>query len=258
MRIVVACKYVPDATGDRSFEPDGTVDRDAVDGVLSELDEYAVEQALQIAEAQGADTVALTVGPPDAVDAVRKALQMGVAEAVHIQDDAIAGSDVFATSAILAAAARKLEADLVLFGMASTDGGAGVVPALVADRLGIAALTFASDLSVNGSTVRISRESDTVVQQVEAQLPAVVSMTDRAAEARYPNFKGIMAAKKKKVTVWSLADLGPDVGAVGLESALSAVASAERRPARTAGQIVTDEGDGGVKLVEYLATHKFV
>src|SRR5689334_20327123 len=102
MKIVVACKYVPDATGDRSFEADGTVDRDAVDGLLSELDEYAVEQALQLAEAHGGEITAVTVGPADAVDALRKALQMGVGEAVHVLDDAIAGSDVFATSAVLA------------------------------------------------------------------------------------------------------------------------------------------------------------
>lgn len=138
-KIVVACKYVPDSTGDRSFKADGTVDRDSVDGLLSELDEYAVEQALQIAEAQGGGITAVTVGPADAVQALRKAIQMGVGDAVHVQDDAIAGSDVFATSAVLAAAIGKLDADIVLFGMASTDGGGGVVPTLVADRLGLPA-----------------------------------------------------------------------------------------------------------------------
>lgn len=257
-RIVVACKYVPDSTGDRSFEADGTVDRESVDGLLSELDEYAVEQALQIAEAGGAEITAVTVGPADAVNALRKALQMGVGEAVHVVDGAIAGSDVFATSAVLAAAIGKLDADIVLFGMASTDGGGGVVPALVADRLGVPALTHASSLTMDGSTVRITRDSDTVVRTVEAATPVVVSVTDRTDEARYPSFKGIMAAKKKKVTEWSLADLGLPAETVGLDHALSSVVSTDRRPARSKGQIVTDEGDGGVQLVEFLSTHKFV
>ncbi len=258
MKIVVAVKYVPDATADRTFEQDGTVDREGVDGLLSELDEYAVEQALQIAESGDAEITAITVGPADAVEALRKALQMGVGAAVHVQDDAIAGSDVFATSAVLAAAIGRLDADIVLFGMASTDGGGGVVPALVADRLGLPALTYASSVEVAGSTVRISRDGDTAVQRIEASTPVVVSVTDQTDEARYPNFKGIMAAKKKKVTVWSLEDLGLTADAVGLDHALSSVVAADRRPARTAGQIVTDEGDGGVKLVEFLATGKFV
>ncbi|HOZ60001.1 MAG TPA: electron transfer flavoprotein subunit beta/FixA family protein [Nakamurella multipartita] len=257
-RIVVACKYVPDSTGDRSFEADGTVDRESVEGLLSELDEYAVEQALQIVEAQGGEIIALTVGPAEAVTALRKALQLGVGEAVHVLDDAIAGSDVFATAAVLAAAIGKLDADIVLFGMASTDGGGGVVPALVADRLGLPALTQASTLAVDGPTVRITRDGDTTVQQIEASTPVVVSVTDRTDEARYPSFKGIMAAKKKKVTVWSLADLGLSADQVGLDRALTSVAAAVRRPPRTAGQIVTDDGDGGVRLVEFLTTHKFV
>ncbi|TKV57104.1 electron transfer flavoprotein subunit beta/FixA family protein [Nakamurella flava] len=256
--IVVACKYVPDSTGDRSFEPDGTVDREAVDGLLSELDEYAVEQALQIAENHGGEVTVLTVGPADAVDALRKALQMGAHQAVHVTDEAIAGSDVFATSAVLAAAIGRLDADIVLFGMASTDGGGGVVPTLVADRLDLPALTHASSVTVDGSTVRITRDGDTVVQQIEASTPVVVSVTDRTDPARYPTFKGIMSAKKKTVTEWSLADLGLSADQVGLERALTSVLDAERRPARTAGEIVTDDGDAGVKLVDFLTTHKFV
>lgn len=257
-KIVVAVKYVPDATGDRTFEADGTVDREGVDGLLSELDEYAVEQALQIAETTGAQVTAVTVGPADAVEALRKSLQMGVGEAVHVEDDAIAGSDVFATSAVLAAAIGRLDADIVIFGMASTDGGGGVIPALVAERLGLPALTYASKVEVDGSMVRISRDSDTAIQQVEATTPVVVSVTDQTSEARYPSFKGIMAAKKKRVTVWSLDDLGIGGDAVGLDRALTSVVSADRRPARTSGQIVTDEGEGGLKLVEFLTAGKFV
>ena len=256
--IVVAVKYVPDAAGDRSFKSDYTADREAVDGLLSELDEYAVEQALQIVEAGDGEVTAITVGPADASDALRKALQMGATSAVHVEDDAIAGSDVFATSLVLAEAIKKLDYDIVLFGMASTDGGGGIVPTLVAERLGLPALTFASKLEVDGSTVRIRRDGDTAVQEIEASTPVVVSVTDQTDEARYPSFKGIMAAKKKKVEQWSLGDLGLRADQVGLDHAWTKVEAADKRPQRTVGEIVTDEGDGGVKLVDFLTTNKFI
>ena len=256
--IVVAVKYVPDATADRKFNADNTVDREGVDGLLSELDEYAVEQALQIIEAGEGEVTVLTVGPADAADAVRKALQMGADKGVHVVDDAVHGSDVFATAKILAEAIKKLDHDLVIFGMGSTDGNTGVVPTLIADILGVPAVTFGGTLTLDGDTVTIGRDGDTATLEVQASLPAVVSVTDQTDEARYPSFKGIMAAKKKEVVEWSLADLGLDGASVGLDAAWTKVESNEPRPPRTAGEIVTDEGDGGVKLVEFLASKKFV
>ncbi len=159
-KIVVAVKYVPDATANRSFSADNTVDRDGVDGLLSELDEYAVEQALQVIEAGEGEVTVLTVGPDDAADAIRKALQMGADAGVHVKDDAIHGSDAFATSLVLAEAIKKLDYDLLFFGMTSTDGGMGVVPTLVAERLGVPAVTFASEVTVDGDTVKIRRDGD--------------------------------------------------------------------------------------------------
>ncbi len=257
-KIVVAVKYVPDATANRSFNADNTVDRDGVDGLLSELDEYAVEQALQIIEAGEGEVTILTVGPDDAADAIRKALQMGADAGVHVKDDAIHGSDAFATSLVLAEAIKKLDYDLLFFGMTSTDGGMGVVPTLVAERLGVPAVTFASEVTVDGDTVKIRRDGDVAAQTIEATGKVVVSVTDQTGEARYPSFKGIMAAKKKEVQEWSLADLGLDAASVGLDNAWSKVESFEPRPPRTAGEIVTDEGDGGTKLAEFLASKKFV
>ncbi|MFT4188297.1 MAG: electron transfer flavoprotein subunit beta/FixA family protein [Aeromicrobium sp.] len=257
-KIVVAVKYVPDATADRTFTSDNTVDREGVDGLLSELDEYAVEQALQIVEEGDGEVTVVTVGPDDAADAVRKALQMGADAGVHVVDDAIAGSDAFQTSLILAKAIEKLEYDLVFFGMASTDGGLGVVPTLTAARLGLPAVTFASEVTVDGDTVKIRRDGDAASQEIEATGKLVVSVTDQTGEARYPSFKGIMAAKKKPIDEWSLADLGLDASEVGGENAWTAVESFTPRPPRTAGEIVTDEGDGGAKLVEFLAAKKFV
>ncbi len=257
-KIVVAVKYVPDATANRSFSADNTVDRDGVDGLLSELDEYAVEQALQIVEAGEGEVTVLTVGPDDAADAIRKALQMGADAGVHVKDDAIHGSDAFATSLVLAEAIKKLEYDLLFFGMSSTDGGMGVVPTLVAERLGVPAVTFASEVTVDGDTVKIRRDGDIAAQTIEATGKVVVSVTDQTGEARYPSFKGIMAAKKKDVQEWTLSDLDIDAASVGLDNAWTKVESFEPRPPRTAGEIVTDEGDGGTKLAEFLASKKFI
>jgi electron transfer flavoprotein beta subunit len=258
-KIVVLVKYTPDLTADRSFLADGTVDRASVAGQLSELDEYAVEQALRVKEStEGWDLTYVTMGPDGAQEALRKALSMGGDAAVHVRDDALHGSDAFATSLVLAAAIQRTGFDVVLAGMASTDAGMGVVPALLADRLAVPQLTVASRLTVSGDVVQIVRDSDTSAETVTAQLPAVVSVTDRTGEARYPSFKGIMAAKKKPVDTWSLADLGVDLELVGKVAARSTVLSVVRRPARVAGQLVKDDGEGGRSLADFLAAHRFI
>ncbi|MEV3914807.1 electron transfer flavoprotein subunit beta/FixA family protein [Streptomyces canus] len=259
LRIVVTVKYVPDATGDRHFADDLTVDRDDVDGLLSELDEYAVEQALQIAEAaDDADVTVVTVGPEDAKDALRKALSMGADKAVHVEDDDLHGTDALGTSLVLAKAVEKAGYDLVISGMASTDGTMGVVPALLAERLGVPQVTLLSEVTVEGGIVKGRRDGDSATEQLEASLPAVVSVTDQSGEARYPSFKGIMAAKKKPVEAWDLSDLDLEAGQVGLEGSYTTVDSAAERPARTAGTIVKDEGEGGKQLAEFLASQKFI
>ncbi|MFF6930163.1 electron transfer flavoprotein subunit beta/FixA family protein [Streptomyces californicus] len=259
LRIVVCVKYVPDATGDRRFADDLTLDRDDVDGLLSELDEYAVEQALQIADgADDAEITVVTVGPEDARDALRKALSMGADKAVHVEDDDLHGTDVMGTSLVLAKAVEKAGYDLVVCGMASTDGVMGVLPALLAERLGVPQVTLLSEVSVDGGVVSGRRDGDTASERLEASLPAVVSVTDQSGEARYPSFKGIMAAKKKPVESLDLEDLGLEAGEVGLAGAWTAVDSAAERPARTAGTIVKDEGEGGKQLAEYLAGQKFI
>ncbi|MFD7500236.1 electron transfer flavoprotein subunit beta/FixA family protein [Streptomyces sp. NPDC059850] len=259
LRIVVCVKYVPDATGDRHFAEDLTLDRDDVDGLLSELDEYAVEQALQIAdEADDAEITVLTVGPEDAKDALRKALSMGADKAVHVEDDDLHGTDALGTSLVLAKAVEKTGYDLVVCGMASTDGTMGVLPAILAERLGVPQVTLLSEVSVEDGTVKGRRDGDTATEHLEASLPAVVSVTDQSGEARYPSFKGIMAAKKKPVTSWDLSDLDIEAEEVGLEGAWTKVDGAEERPARTAGTIVKDEGEGGKQLAAFLAERKFV
>ncbi|SCK57480.1 electron transfer flavoprotein subunit beta/FixA family protein [Streptomyces sp. WMMB 322] len=259
LRIVVCVKYVPDATGDRHFAEDLTTDRDSVDGLLSELDEYAVEQALQIAEdADDAEITVLTVGPEDAKDALRKALSMGADKAVHVEDDDLHGTDALGTSAVLAKAIEKTGYDLVMCGMASTDGTMGVLPAILAERLGVPQVTLLSEVSVTDGKVNGRRDGDTATEHLEASLPAVVSVTDQSGEARYPSFKGIMAAKKKPVESLDLDDLDIEADEVGLEGAWTKVDDATPRPPRTAGTVVNDEGEGGKQLAEYLAGQKFI
>ncbi|MFF3766245.1 electron transfer flavoprotein subunit beta/FixA family protein [Streptomyces sp. NPDC001922] len=259
LRIVVCVKYVPDATGDRHFAEDLTTDRDAVDGLLSELDEYAVEQALQIAdEADDAEITVLTVGPEDARDALRKALSMGADKAVHVEDDDLHGTDALGTSLVLTKAVEHIGYDLVICGMASTDGTMGVLPAILAERLGVPQVTLLSEVSVEDGKVSGRRDGDAASEQLEASLPAVVSVTDQSGEARYPSFKGIMAAKKKPVETLDLSDLGIEAEEVGLEGAWSKVDDAAQRPPRTAGTIVKDEGEGGKQLAEFLAGQKFI
>lgn len=260
MNIVVCVKYVPDAQEERTFTEDNTTDREGVDGLLSELDEYPIEAALQINEAAGGGEITvLTVGPEQAADAVKKALQMGADKAVHVVDDAIAGSDAPATSLVLAEAIKKIgNPDLVLMGLASTDGSMSVVPAMLAERLGLPQVTQISTIEVTDGKVTGRRDGDVASETLEASLPAVVSVTDQTNEPRYPSFKGIMAAKKKPVETWSLADLGVDAGQVGLDNSWTEVESFTARPPREQGQIVTDEGDGGSKLAEFLVSKKFV
>jgi electron transfer flavoprotein beta subunit len=263
MRIVVCVKHVPDIQSERSLGPDGRVVRDGGDGTLNELDENAVEAALVLAAAdKGSEVVALTVGPADAEDAARRALQMGADSAVHVLDDAIAGSDVFGTATVLAAAIRRLGAgrpvDLVVTGMAALDGLTSMLPVALATELDLPALTLAAELTVEGGTVRVRRELDSATEVLSAPLPALVSVTDQANEPRYPNFKGIMAARKKKVEVLALADLGVDPEAVGVAGARTQVVDAAARPAREDRVLLADDGTAGVRLAAYLVEQKLV
>ncbi|WP_285726314.1 electron transfer flavoprotein subunit beta/FixA family protein [Psychromicrobium xiongbiense] len=268
MSIAVLVKQVPDAQFDRHLRSrdvdsqDYRLDRQ--ESILSELDEYPLEAALQIAEARGGEAagnrvIAVTMGPEGAVSAVKKALQIGAYEGVHLSDEALAGSDAAGTSRALAALLSALgPLDLILTGMASTDGETSVIPAQLATRLGLPQLTFASSLELEGTTLKGRRDHADRSEQLEVTLPAVVSVTDQANHPRYPNFKGIMAAKKRTITSYDLAQLQLDPGQVGSAGALTSVVDASPRPARVAGTIITDEGDAGIRLVDFLAEQKLL
>jgi electron transfer flavoprotein beta subunit len=259
MNIVVCLKQVPDTYSERKLRAaDSTLDRDAADGVMNELDEYAVEEGLRLAEAHGGEVTILTMGPEKASESIRKALSMGADKAVHLIDDALAGSDALATSAALAAVLGRIGFDVVILGSESTDARMGVMAAMLAERLGVPQLSFASKVEIDGPNISINRQADYGYDRVQATLPAVISVVEKINEPRYPSFKGIMAAKKKPVEKLGVADIGIDPGQVGLVSAATEVVSFASRPPRQAGTVVKDEGDGGVKAAEFLAAQKFI
>jgi len=261
MNIVVCVKQVPDTWSEKKLAAsDSTLDRAATDPVMNEMDEYAVEEALKLQEAHGGEVTILCMGPDAATETVRKALSMGADKAIHVIDDGLHGSDALATSLALAKAIDKAGGfDLVLLGSESSDARMSVVPAMLAERLGLPQLTFAKEVTADGAgAISIKRLTDDGYQVVEASTPAVVSVVEKINEPRYPSFKGIMAAKKKPVETYGLADLGVDAGEVGTAGAWSKVESFEAAPPRQAGTVVTDEGEGADKLLEFLASKKFV
>jgi electron transfer flavoprotein beta subunit len=260
MNIVVLVKQVPDTNSERKLRSDGTLDRDATDAVLDEINERAVEAALQLKEASdGSEVTVLTMGPDRATDAIRKALSMGADKAVHLSDEALAGSDAVQTARALAKAIGTVEGvDLVVAGNEASDGRSAAVPAMVADVLGLPALTHAREITVEGSSVTVKRETDDGITTLTAELPAVVSVGEKINEPRYPSFKGIMAAKKKPVATLGLADVGIDASEVGLAAALTTVTSSQAKPPKSAGEKVADEGDGGSKIAAFLVAQKLI
>ena len=260
MKIAVCVKQVPDSWAEKKMV-NGVLDRENVDAVLNDLDEYAVEEALRIAEAHGgneeggAHTVTvISMGPERATEAVRKALSMGANDAILVTDAALAGADALATSAVLAKVISDGGYDLVICGTESTDARMSVVPAMISARLGWAQLTFASKVTVDpAGTVAITRVTEAGVDEISAAFPCVVSVVEKINEPRYPSFKGIMAAKKKTIEQKDLATVGASA-----QSAWSQVNDATPRPPRAAGVKVNDEGNGGEALVNFLAEKKLI
>jgi electron transfer flavoprotein beta subunit len=259
MKIAVLIKQVPDTWSERTLrETDWTLDRDAADAVIDEIDTRGVETALQLIEKHGGDVTVVTMGPERATEALRKALAMGADEAVHITDEGLAGSCALQTSAALAAAIRPLGVDLVITGNESTDGRTGSVPSMLAERLGMPQVTSIRTLDIDGTSLRAERVKDGGYSEVTATLPAVISVTEKINEPRYPGFKGIMAAKKKKVATLGIGDLGLDPSKTGLANASTVVVDGAPRPPRQSGEKVVDDGTGGTRIAEFLAAARLI
>jgi electron transfer flavoprotein beta subunit len=261
MKIAVCVKQVPDSWAEKKMI-NGVLDRESVDAVLNDLDEYAVEEALRIVEAHGGNDeggpnsiTVISMGPERATEAIRKALSMGANDAILVSDSALAGSDSLATSKVLAEVIRSAGFDLVICGTESTDARMSVIPAMLSARLGWAQLTFAAKVGVDpsASTVSITRMTEAGVDEISAKFPAVISVVEKINEPRYPSFKGIMAAKKKTIETRDLAAIG-----VGAQSAWSLVEDSAPRPPRAAGVKITDEGSAGEALTTFLAEKKLI
>ncbi|AIY01353.1 putative electron transfer flavoprotein subunit beta [Arthrobacter sp. PAMC 25486] len=255
MKIVVLIKQVPDTAEERTLVPaTGWLDRDAADNVVDEINERALEVALRVKDADKSTViVVLSLGPDEATKAIRKALSMGADSGIHVLDGGLAGSDAARTAAVLAAALRGTNADVILAGNESTDGRGGVVPAMVAEHLGLPLVGGLNAVELGGGKVSGERSGDSGSLQVTAALPAVVTVTERTAEARFPNFKGILTAKRKPVATLSLADLG-----VAATPAHAVVLSHSERPAREAGRKIADDGTAATQLAGYLIENRLV
>jgi electron transfer flavoprotein beta subunit len=260
MKIAVCVKQVPDSWAEKKMVS-GLLDRESVDAVLNDLDEYAVEEALRIVEAHGGNeeggpnTVTLiSMGPERATEALRKGLSMGANDAILVTDAALAGADALATSSVLAQVIRDGGFDIVICGTESTDARMSVVPAMISARLGWAQLTFASKVVVDpAGKVSITRVTEAGVDEMSAAFPVVISVVEKINEPRYPSFKGIMAAKKKTIAQKDLVAVG-----VSAQNGWSQVIDATPRPARAAGVKVNDEGSAGAALVDFLAEKKLI
>ncbi len=260
MNIAVLIKQVPDTYSERKLRAaDGLLDRAASDSVIDEISERAVEAALQLKESHAGEVTVVCMGPDTAAEAIRKALSMGADQAVHLSDDALAGSCAVQTAHALARVLGTLDGvDLILAGNGASDGRVSAVPAMVADVLDRPALTHAKEITVDGTTVTVRRETDGGAVLLTAELPVVISVSEKINEPRYPSFKGIMAAKKKPVTQLTAADAGIGAAEAGLASALTTVTSVAPRPPKGAGEKVPDEGDGGSKIAAYLVAQKLI
>jgi len=259
MKIVVLTKHVPQAMGEVSFADDLTVNRAAVRCRLEDSDEYAVEQAMRVATRRlDVQVTALTMGPSGAAAALRTALALGADEGVHILDDALHGCDAPATSLVLAAACRRLGFDLLLCGTASADGAMSVVPAMLAERLAVPALCYCDWLRTDEDTVIAGRDDGTTVEELTATMPAVISVTDRSGEPRYPRFEAVAEARHKLIRTWSLTDLNIDPAHVGLTAAATTVRRATPHipaPATIAGE---DPRTAATRIADFLTEHQLL
>jgi electron transfer flavoprotein beta subunit len=257
MKIAVCAKYVPEATAARRIDPSTKrLDRSG-EGALNPFDANAVEEALKLKEATGdGEVVIVSVGPERALEAMRRALAMGADRVVLVSDEAVAGSDLVATSHVLAAALEKESPDLVLFGQQASDGDGAVLWAAVADRLQRPLISQVAEVEHTDGKVRGKRQTEFGYDVIEAPLPAVIAVSDAINVPRYPALKGIMGAKKKPQETLSLSDLGLAADDAGEGGSRTTVEALNDPPARGDTQKIEDDGSAAEKIVEFLAEKK--
>jgi electron transfer flavoprotein beta subunit len=255
MNVVVCVKQIPDPAAPQSLDASYNLDRSGK-LILDEADTYGVEMALQLVDKAGSGEVTVvSMGSAADVAGLRNALAMGAAKAVIVSDDALRGTDALGTAKVLAAVIKREMPDLILCATESSDGYTGTTPVQLAELLGLPSITFAKSVAVDGSSVKVERQTESGYDEVTAPTPCVVTVTAGVVEPRYASFKGIMAAKSKPVEILSVADLGLD-GAVGPAGARQEITDVVAAESRQAGEKYVDEGDGAEKIIAYLESIK--
>ena len=252
MNIAVCVKHIPDPNVPPQMDGD-RLKRDGVQGVLDPGDEYGVEAALQLQEAHGGEVALVSMGPAQAMEAVRRGLSMGADKGVLISDDRLQGADALVTAKVLAAAIKRNEFDLVIAGVESTDGYTGTLGSTLAELLGVPQVTFVRKIESADGTLKVDRQTPDGYHVVECALPALITVTAAINEPRYASFKGIMAAKKKPVEELSLDDLG--LSDVNVKQKVAEITPAEERKA---GEVFEDDGTGAAKIADFLKEAKVI
>jgi electron transfer flavoprotein beta subunit len=256
VNVFVTVKQTPDPNSTARLDGNHRLVREGVELVMDPGDEYGVEEGLQIAEKTGGSVTVVSMGPPKANDAIRKALSMGAEAGILVSDPALAGSDALGTARALAAALRGRAFDIIICGTESWDGSTGMVPPQLAELLGIPHLSFAKKLEVEGNKIKVQRQTADGYITLETETPVVVTVTGGLNEPRYPTLKGIMGAKSKTVDTVDLAALGLDAATVGEAGALVKVENVVPAEERQAGEIIQDEGQSGEKVAAFLTNLK--
>jgi electron transfer flavoprotein beta subunit len=256
MKIAVCVKHVPE--GHSRLDPSSKrLDRSG-EGALNHFDANAVEEALRLKGDSDTEVVVVSLGPAKAADSLRKALAMGADRAVLVTDDAAAGSDLLATSKVLAKALERENADLVLFGQQASDGDGAVLWAAVAERLRRPVVSQVAELTLQDGTLRLKRQTEFGYDVIEAPLPAVIAVSDAINEPRYPSLKGIMGAKKKPFETLSLGDIGVDAADAGEVGSKTEVLALGEPPSRGDARKIEGDGSAAQQIIDFLAEKRLV
>ena len=258
MKIAVCVKQVPDATVNKRIDPQTKrLDRSG-EATLNPTDLQAIEEALRVKEAHGGEVVLVCMGPPKAVESLRKGLAMGADKAVLVSDDAAAGSDLLGTTRALVGALEREAPDVVLFGQGSSDADGSVLWSAVADRLRRPLISQVASLTVESGSLTGKRQTEHGYDTITAPLPAVVAVSDAINEPRYPSLKGIMGAKSKPQETVSLADLGVETDGVGEAGAKTTVLELGPPPSRGDTVMVEDDGSAAQKILNYVLERRLL
>jgi electron transfer flavoprotein beta subunit len=254
LNIVVCVKHIPDPNLPPEMDGD-RLKREGVQGVLDPGDEFGVEAGLQLKEEHGGEVTVVTMGPAQAMEAIRRGLSMGADRGVIVTDDALTGADALVTARVLSAAIERSGFDLVIAGVESTDGYTGVMPAMLAEFLGVPQLTFVNKFEQSDDIVRVHRQTSEGYHVIESELPVLITVTAGVNDPRYASFKGIMAAKKKPVDQLACTDLGLTPEDVAVKQSVVSVSGAEERKA---GQVIEDDGSGAARIADFLKEAKVI